>query len=264
MMGTLPVRSREAYLQRLGLARGGEPGLDQLATLQNQHLLEVPFENLDVMWRNPIRLNLDDLYDKIVNRRRGGFCYELNGLFAWLLSNLGYSVDLLSARVYSEERQQFGPEFDHMVLCVQLERPYLVDVGFGDSFRQPMLLPDGQTEDISGEYRLLAPHTGDEELELQHKEDGLWKSQFRFTLLAHRMADFNDMCHYHQSSPRSTFTQGAVCSRATPDGRITLTENELILTRDSEKTRLPVQNLAQYRRLLAEYFSISMPVDHPR
>jgi N-hydroxyarylamine O-acetyltransferase len=263
-MGDSPARSREAYLQRLGLARGGEPGLSQLAALQNQHLFEVPFENLDVMWRNPIRLNLDDLYDKIVKRRRGGFCYELNGLFAWLLSDLGYAVDLLSARVYSEERQQFGPEFDHMVLCVHLERPYLVDVGFGDSFRQPVLLPDGETEDISGEYRLLVPQSGSDELELQHKEDGLWKSQFRFTLQAHRMADFNDMCRYHQTSPRSTFTQGAVCSRATPNGRVTLTENELILTHDSEKTRAPVQNQTQFRRLLAEYFSISMPVDHPR
>ena len=204
----------EPYLRRLGLPSGGEAGFQQLRRLQNQHLLEVPFENLDVMWGNPIRLDLEDLYDKIVNRRRGGFCYELNGLFAWLLSGLGYSVDLLSARVYDEERQDFGPQFDHMALCVHLERPYMVDVGFGDGFRQPLLLPDGRTEDVSGQYRLLPPHPGSEELELQHREDGLWKSQFRFTLQAHKLADFSDMCRYHQTSPRSSFTQEALCSRA--------------------------------------------------
>jgi N-hydroxyarylamine O-acetyltransferase len=264
MMGRVPAKSIEHYLQRLGLASDSEPGLEQLARLQNQHLLEVPFENLDVIWGNPIRLDQDKLFDKIVNRRRGGFCYELNGLFAWLLSSLGYSVDLLSARVYGEERQDFGPEFAHMALCVHLERPYLVDVGFGDGFRQPLLLPDGQTEDVSGQYRLQTPQPGGEELELQHKEDGLWKPQFRFTLQAHELEDFSEMCQYHQSSPRSSFTQGPVCSRATPDGRITLTDGEMIFTQGSDKSQVAVQNKEHFKRLLAEYFSIAMPAHQPR
>jgi N-hydroxyarylamine O-acetyltransferase len=264
MMDSFPAKSVELYLRRLGLALDQAPGLDQLAHLQNQHLLEVPFENLDIVWGNPIRLDLDDLYDKIVNRRRGGFCYELNGLFAWLLSSLGYSVDLLSARVYGEERRDFGPEFDHMALCVHLERPYLVDVGFGDGFRRPLLLPDGRTEDVSGQYRLVAPQTGSDELELQHWEGGLWKSQFRFRLHAHQLADFDDMCHYHQSSPYSSFTEGALCSCAIPDGRITLTQSELILTHGPEKTKTPVQDQEHFNHLLDKYFSITMPVDHPQ
>jgi N-hydroxyarylamine O-acetyltransferase len=257
-----PTELIKLYLQRIGAASYGVPDLEQLASLQNQHLLEVPFENLDVMWGNPIRLHLDELYDKIVNRRRGGFCYELNGLFAWLLSSLGYSVDLLSARVYDEERRDFGPQFDHMALCVHLERPYLVDVGFGDGFRQPLLLPDGRTEDVSGRYRLIAPEEHSDELELQHREDGLWKSQYRFTRHAYTLDDFNTMCHYHQSSPYSSFTQGALCSRATPGGRITLTQSELILTHDSEKTKTPVHDQEHFKRLLDKYFSINMPVDH--
>jgi N-hydroxyarylamine O-acetyltransferase len=263
-MEHFPARLIEAYLQRLGVASGGAPDLEQLARLQNQHLLEVPFENLDVIWGTSIRLDLYELYDKIVDRRRGGFCYELNGLFAGLLRGLGYSVDLLSARVYSEERQDFGPQFDHMALCVHLERPYLVDVGFGDGFRQPLPLPDGRTEDVSGQYRLqtLIPDSG--ELELQHREDGLWKPQFRFTMHAHKLAEFSNMRHYHQSSPRSSFTHAALCSRATPEGRITLTENELIITSGSEITKAPVENQEQFKHFLSRYFSITIPVDRPR
>jgi N-hydroxyarylamine O-acetyltransferase len=263
MIRHIPAQSIEPYLARLGLASNREPSRELLANLQNQHLQQVPFENLDVVWGNPIRLGLDELYDKIVNRWRGGFCYELNGLFAWLLGSLGYAVDLLSARVYSEERRDFGPEFDHMAICVHLEHPYLVDVGFGDSFRQPLLLPDGRTEDVSGQYRLLTLRPGSDELELQHREDGLWKPQHRFTLRPRKLADFDEMCNYHQSSPRSSFTQGPVCTRATPDGRITLTQNELILTRDSDIKKTPVHNQEHFKRLLGEYFSISTPVDHP-
>jgi N-hydroxyarylamine O-acetyltransferase len=262
-MDRMPAKSVESYLLRIGAAPGGAPDLEQLKRLQYQHLLEVPFENLDIALGNPIRLDLDEMYDKIVNRRRGGFCYELNGLFAWLLGSLGYSVDLLSARVYGEERRDFGPQFDHMALCVHLERPYLVDVGFGDGFRQPLLLPEGQNEDISGRYRLLAPQPGEDELELQRREEGLWKSQFRFRLRAYKLADFRGMCHYHQSSPHSSFTQGALCSRATTDGRITLTQIELILTHGPEKTQTPVQDQEHFQHLLEKYFSISMPVDHP-
>jgi N-hydroxyarylamine O-acetyltransferase len=260
-MDRMPAKSIESYLQRIGVVSGGAPDLEQLSRLQSRHLLEVPFENLDVAWGIPIRLQLDNLYDKIVNRRRGGFCYELNGLFAWLLSSLGYRIDLLSARVYGEERRNFGPDFDHMALCVHLERPYLVDVGFGDGFRQPVLLPDGQTEDISGRYRLLAPLPGEQELELQHQEDGQWKPQFRFKLRAHPLQDFEEMCRYHQSSPESSFTQGALCSRATPDGRITLTQSELIRTRGSEKMKTAVRDREHFMQLLEKYFSITMLVN---
>ena len=263
MMAPPPARSIEPYLQRLGLPSAGAPDLEHLERLQIQHLLRVPFENLDVTWGVPIQLDPDWLYDKIVKQRRGGFCYELNGLFAWLLRGLGYSVDLLSARVYSQERQDFGPEFDHMALCVHLEPPYLVDVGFGDGFRRPLLLPDGDTQDISGRYRLQTPEAGDE-LELQRWEAGAWQPQFRFSLGAHALAEFGDMCRYHQSSPRSTFTQGGLCSCATAEGRITLTESELIVTHGGEQSRQAVRDRGHFKRLLWEHFSIATPVGRPQ
>jgi len=93
------------------------------------HLLSAPFENLSIHWHEPIVLTDEALFQKIVLRQRGGFCYELNGLFASLLRTLGFQVEMLSAGVMNK-RGEFGPEFDHMTLMVTLAERWLVDVGF--------------------------------------------------------------------------------------------------------------------------------------
>ena len=94
-----------------------EPSLAPLRTLHQAHLFAVPFENLSIHYGQPIVLDDAALYDKIVTRRRGGFCYELNGLFAWLLRGLGYEVSLLSAEV-ARAAGGFNPPFDHLTLRV--------------------------------------------------------------------------------------------------------------------------------------------------
>src|SRR5690348_1505800 len=124
----------EKYLARINYTGPRTPDEATLRALHVAHLRAVPFENLDIGRGVPIVLDLDRLYAKIVTRRRGGFCYELNGTFAELLRALGYSVELLSARVYTGT--QFSPEFDHLMLRVsggQLAEPLLADVGFGQS-----------------------------------------------------------------------------------------------------------------------------------
>jgi N-hydroxyarylamine O-acetyltransferase len=131
-----------AYLKRLGFHRHDGPTLESLAALQRAHLEHIPFENLDIHLGNPVILDEELLYEKIVNRHRGGFCYELNGLFAALLEALGYGVTRLSARVFDDGEP--GPEFDHLLLLVDLKAEagwcYLVDVGFGEAFRVPLRL----------------------------------------------------------------------------------------------------------------------------
>jgi arylamine N-acetyltransferase len=99
-------------------------------------MLTVPFENLDIPLGHPIVLSLPSFYDKIVRRRRGGFCYELNGLFGWLLEQLGFAVLMLSALVFHGVPP--GPEFDHLVLLIEMEERLIADVGFGDSFLEPL------------------------------------------------------------------------------------------------------------------------------
>lgn len=245
----------KAYLDRLGIASASDSGFDLLAELQQAHLLAVPFENLSVIWREPIVLDEERLVEKVVHRRRGGYCYELNGAFAWLLSQLGFQVTRVSARVYNGSAQEFGPEFDHMALLVHLDRDYLVDVGFGDSARQPIPLPAGEVQDISGRYRIRPAAGVERELHLQRQGAEGWQPQFAFTTTPRQLADYAEMCHYHSHSPASHFTQRPVCTVATPTGRITLSPATLTITEHGEKQTTPIAE-ADYDSLLWEHFGI--------
>ncbi len=132
----------EAYLRRIGYDGPRLPSADTLRTLHRQHLFTVPFENLDIPLGTRICLDSDLLYRKVVTRSRGGYCYELNGLFCELLNALGFDVCMLSAQVRSADGS-FGPDFDHMLLRVTLDEPWVADVGFGDSFVDPLPLLAG-------------------------------------------------------------------------------------------------------------------------
>src|SRR5258706_14660517 len=144
----------QAYLKRLNYSGPTIPNAETLRLLQVAHLQTIPFENLSIHAGEPIILNDDALFRKIVDRRRGGFCYELNGLFAALLRALGFKVEMLSARVFDEQGLS-GADFDHMALLVTLDKRWLVDVGFGDSFGEPLWLDDRGEQIQSGRaYRI--------------------------------------------------------------------------------------------------------------
>lgn len=252
-----------AYLERIQCATGDdlrspEPSLLLLRDLHLAHLLAVPFENLSIHYGEPITLGDEALYDKIVRRRRGGFCYELNGLFAWLLRQLGYTVTLLSARV-AQADGGFSPEFDHMALLMHhLDgADWLVDVGFGDSFRQPLRMqPDVEQDGADGRrYRLRFDAPRGSWLMQQYGESG-WEAQYRFTLQPHIMADFADRCHFQQTSPDSHFTQKRVCSLALPEGRITLSDRRLITTLHGARVERELATEDEHRDVLAERFGV--------
>lgn len=128
-----------AYLARIGARRPATPDADSLRDLHERHLNTVPFENVSIHLGERIGLDEKALFDKIVQRRRGGFCYELNGAFSGLLSALGFNVSLLSVKVFGDEGR-LGPPFDHLALRVDLDEPWLVDVGFGRHARHPQLI----------------------------------------------------------------------------------------------------------------------------
>jgi N-hydroxyarylamine O-acetyltransferase len=248
-----------SYLNRFHAAPPSIPDFAALTRLQQQHLLAVPFENLSIVYGEPIVLDEAWLYAKIVGRERGGFCYELNGLFGALLRALGYRVDYIAAEVYNSGEQTFGPPFDHMALLVHLDRPYLVDVGFGESARAPLALPQGAaqqsvTQDVGGSYRLV---TAGRYSLLQKAEASGWTTQFRFTLDAHMLDDYRAMCVYHSTNPESHFTRRWICSRATASGRISLTADELIVTEAGTKQRTAVD--ANMRpELLRRHFALDL------
>jgi N-hydroxyarylamine O-acetyltransferase len=194
------------------------------------------------------------LFDKVVLRRRGGFCYELNGLFASLLGQLGFNVTMLSAGV-ARPGGGFGPDFDHMTLMVSLEERWLVDVGFGDSFRQPLLL-DRRDVQQQEERSYLIVENDDHLLLKESDRGGEWKDQFRFTLRPHVLSDYETMCHYHQTSPESTFTQRRVCSVARRDGRTTLSDMRLIETEGGERRERTLKDEREYAAVLEREFGI--------
>ena len=249
----------KAYLERIDYHGPLAPTAETLRALQLAHLSAVPFENLSIHAGQPIVLETEALFTKIVERRRGGFCYEANGLFAALLRALGFDVSVLSAGVANAEGG-FGPDFDHMTLLVTLERRWLVDVGFGDSFREPLLL-DERGEQVQGSraYRVLPD--GDHFRLMQRDGAGEWKAQYRFTLQPHEYADFEEMCHHHQTSPQSHFTRARICTRAAGEGRITLSEMRLITTsQDGKRQERTLSSREEYDAALREHFGIVMAV----
>lgn len=233
------------------------PTAETLRELQIAHLLAVPFENLSIHARQPIILEDDALFTKIVEHRRGGFCYEANGLFAALLRALGFNVRMLSAGVANAEGE-FGPDFDHMALMVSLEERWLVEVGFGDSFLAPLLL-DERGEQAQGRRSFRIDADGTHLILLRRDEDSDWETQYRFTLQSYGYADYAEMCRYHQTSPDSHFTRARICSRATLEGRVTLSEMRFISTTEREgRQERNLQSQEEYARILREHFGIVM------
>jgi len=245
-----------AYLERIGYRGPLAPTAETLRRLHVAHLLAVPFENLSIHARETIVLDDESLFDKVVARRRGGFCYELNGLFAALLRELGFRVEMLSAAVARREGG-FGPEFDHMALLVRLEERRLADVGFGDSFVEPLLL-DERAEQAQGSRAFRVEEDGGRLVLSMKDAGGGWEPQYRFGLEPHAYADYAEMCRFHQTSPESHFTRGRVCSRLTAEGRVTLTGSRLIKTGGGERTERELADEAERDAALLEHFGISM------
>jgi N-hydroxyarylamine O-acetyltransferase len=215
-----------AYLKRIRYSGPTDTNSETLRRIHRAHLLAVPFENLDIPLKRAIACDESSFVRKIVEQRRGGFCYEMNGAFAALLRALGFKVTLLSARVPRADGSP-GPEFDHLTLRVDLDQPWLADVGFGDSFIEPLRLKSGvEQEQYGRKYRIIE---SDAALELQVLEPGGdWKQEYTFTLQPRQLSDFAGMCHYHQTSPESPFTHKKLCSIATEDGRVTVSDMKLM------------------------------------
>jgi N-hydroxyarylamine O-acetyltransferase len=250
-----------AYLVRIGYEGSTVPSATVLRDLHRAHLFAVPFENLDIHLGRPIVLDGSAIVRKVVAEGRGGFCYELNGAFAALLEAMGFGVARLSAGVMGEGG--FGPPFDHLLLEVTVEddpRPWIVDVGFGEGFLEPLPLEiDEEQEQDTGTYRIGAhDDRGDLVLWRRSGADARFEPQYRFARTPHELGEYAEMCRFHQTSPDSHFTRQRVCSLATPEGRITLSEHAVIVTRHGRRAVRKVRGDAEYRSALREHFGIAL------
>lgn len=246
------------YLKRINYSGEITPSLEVLNELQKSHLMAVPFENLDI--HNNVKIDLYNSFDKVVRKNRGGFCYELNGLFYALLKESGFKVKMVSARVYMDGKG-YGAEFDHMVVIVFLNGSiYLADVGFGDFTTYPLKIEtDTDLTDPAGVFRI---EQFDKDYYAVKKKDpgGTYVQKYIFSLKERRLEDFFDMCIYHQTSSESHFTQNRLCSLLTDNGRITLTGNTLKITADGMVTVRQLDSGNEVRQVLHDYFGIENAV----
>jgi len=242
-----------AYLDRLEVSDGTD-----LAVLHRAHQTTVPFENLSIHLGEPISLAADDLIDKVVRRRRGGFCYELNGAFALLLEALGYGVVRVSASVHGAGG--YGPPFDHLALLVTPPgsdetrgETWLADVGFGSHSTFPLRF-DRRDEQVDpgGRFRLADAGEGDVEV----FKDG--EPQYRIERRARALSDFEPTCWWQSTSPASHFTQGTICSRIVGDGRTSISGRTLIRTTAAGRTEEPLDTDEALRTAYREHFGFAL------
>ncbi|MEI5102570.1 arylamine N-acetyltransferase [Streptomyces sp. PmtG] len=242
-----------AYLRRIGVERPASPTSRALRELHLAHLRTVPFENLSIHLGEEVGLTEKDLFVKIVERRRGGFCYELNGAFAALLAALGFDVQLLQARVYNEGR--VGIPYDHLALRVRTADggDWLADVGFGRHSLLPLdFTARGEQHDAGGTFTLVEAPGGD----LDVLRDG--EPEYLLDPRPRALADFAAGAWYHRTSPHSHFTRSLVCTRLTETGRTTLGGATLTVTTGGEKHVTELATDAEVLAAYATHFGIEL------
>ncbi|WP_214484719.1 arylamine N-acetyltransferase [Bacillus sp. SM2101] len=242
------------YLERIKVDSLSGDQMKDLQLLIKQNIYNIPFENLDVIRRIPIKLDLEQIYRKVVINRRGGFCYELNGLFHWLLTRLGYEVKRISATV-AKNKNEWYLQNTHLSNIVTInEREYLVDVGFGDFSHSPIPLDGEEVEDIGGTYRI--ERVNELFYDLQKIDSDDWLTKFRFNTEAREYLFFEEACQLNQS-PASHYTKKIIVTKGNATGRITLTDHEVITTINGQKTKREYL-LEERNVILQELFGINL------
>jgi len=260
-ISNLPKIDVARYLARIKCPPDRRPSHKFLNNLHKSHLLQIPFENLDIHMGNEIILDIHKIYHKVILRNRGGFCHELNGLFYHLLVQLGFQVRLISVKMYLEEGS-LGEEFGHMAMLVGVaDQIYLADVGNGKSFLQPKLLRSGLTQIDYNQYFKLNKNVDGEYL-LTMSDDGItYSNRYLFSTKERRFVEFVGMCRWQQTSAESIFTQKKVITQATPDGRITLTDKLFTITKLGNSEEQPILNQDEFNVKLLQHFGIQFEMN---
>lgn len=246
-----------AYLRRLGHVGNLEPTVEVLRGLHLAHVRAIAFENSSVLRGEAIVLDGPRLVSKLVDDGRGGFCYELNGAFAELLRSLGFAVELMPGRFWSDAG--LGPPFEHLCLRVTVDgQPYLVDVGAGFSFVEPLRLVEGlEQDDPNGRFRIIRPSDDETQLEVEWRHsDGVWRPHYRFEPRAAELGEFAATCEWLRTSADSPFTGAWRCARALPDGYATLDGRRLIVSAAGSRETIELDDDTVLARALEAWFGI--------
>ncbi len=245
----------EEYLARINYFGKTTIEITTLTAIHQHHVLEVPFENLDVQNGIKIQLDIPQLFQKIITKNRGGFCYELNYLFMSLLKQLGFEAHMISASIFDDDK--LGPAFDHMAVAIYIENEYwIADVGFGDLFIKPLKIKPG-TVQYDGVMTFKIDSFNSTSYLLSKSEDGIhFEKKYVFDLNEKRIEQFFPQCELKQQSPTSYFVQNKVCTLAQKNGRVTIFNSKFIQKKKGHKTAILIENKAHENQLLMQEFNI--------
>lgn len=219
--------------------------------------MAVPFEALDVSNGCPVLLNVEAVYKKVVEQKRGGYCYELNLLFHAMLSAIGFDCHLISARIF--ENGKWGPEFDHMSLMIKLDDDWLADVGFGDLFLEPVkILPQLIQYDKFKTFKILLNDADEYELCESIAGNPEFRLKYKFTLKSRNVSDFYDQNYWKQTSDDSYFVKNRVCTIPTIDGRKTILNNEFKVTRNGVTECIEIKGGSELNEVLKREFDMDI------
>ena len=248
----------DRYFARIGYTGPRAQTLDVLRDLQRLHAHAIPFENLDPLTGRRVSLDLAAVVDKLVERRRGGYCFEQNRLFAHVLMQLGFEVTPLIARVLWGRDPDAVPPRTHMLMRVDLDGDaWMADVGFGSAtLTSPLRLIAGETQQTTLEpFRLADASHGAFDLELQAGET--WAKVYRFDLNRVEWIDYEVSNWYTSTYPESFFTTDLVVTRVVPGGRATLFDDRLTeRTKDGHVTERPIADASELADVLRGLFGI--------
>lgn len=246
-----------AYLERINYKGRTDVSFETLYGLHTAHTLNVPFENLDVYFKKPILLDRDSLYKKIVENRRGGYCFEMNGFFSMVLKELGFKVTDLLVRGTRDGINYMGKLHQAMVVEVDGKR-YLCDVGYGnDGLTAPLPIElDIEQQQFTHTYKLTAHPRF--EYQLYYKKDGEWQISYAFNIDQYEPMDFLMSNHYTATYPESFFMKMKLITMPTNEGRITLTDVHFKVLANGQVTETPIADDADFNGKLKKYFGLDL------
>lgn len=248
----------EAYLERLRYPGPPAASESTLRGLHIAHVFAVPFENLDIHLGRTISLDLEAIFRKVVTGRRGGYCFELNGLFAWLLESIGFTVSHLMARVLWGA-SSVGPRSHRVVLVGLADRRWIVDVGFGgNGLIAPIPLePNHSSAQYAETFRLMEASADDYRLDCRVGD--AWEPLYSFTLDRHLPVDYTFANYYHSHAPDSIFVRKRLCTKPTPEGRLILQDRRLKIRPQGRSREHTIETAKEYGEVLARQFGIELP-----
>jgi N-hydroxyarylamine O-acetyltransferase len=250
----------ESYFDRIGFRGHPQPDFETLAALHLLHPAAIPFENLSTLLGDRVQLTPNALAAKLIRQRRGGYCFEQNSLFLYVLDSIGFNVLPLAARViWNQDRGLVNPR-THMALLAEIAGDrYLCDVGFGGATLTAPLafVPAIEQATPHEPFRILAE--GDL-FRLEVKQGAVWRAAYEFDLQPQQAIDYEAMNHYVQTHPDSHFRTVLMAARPDRSGRFALNNNQFTRYRNGKPTEIrSIETVDGLKTLLETEFQISLP-----